>query len=302
MLNELKKYPSGPRDLSTCFEVFAILHRVLNKKSILERVTREILEDFNRENVVYLELRTTPREIFSDETKTNLVVSKREYLDTVISVIKEYELKNDMVVRLLLSIDRTKSVEDGLNTVQLCHEYQQAENSYVVGIDFSGNPKISSFKNMKSIFDLANKYGLKTTVHIAEHWDDPDLDFILKETRPARIGHAVCLTNEWKEFLLQNPIPIEICPTSNLITKCVEQIVDHPFYEFYRVNSNYPLVICTDDFGVFRTTLTNEYLLIASAFNLSFKEMFEISRKSIDFIFEESPVVLKKLRQKFDLY
>ena len=64
-----------------------------------------------------------------------------------------------------------------------------------------------------------------------------------------RIGHAVCLNNEQITYLLKNPIPIEICPTSNLVTNCVKNIDEHPFFEFYSKNQFYPLTICTDDCG-----------------------------------------------------
>jgi adenosine deaminase len=299
LLNELKRYPTGPRDLSACFEVFNILHRVLNSKVVLARVTREVLEDFSRDNVVYLELRTTPRDILNNNKE--VLVSKREYLATVIEVIKDFERTNDMIVRLLLSVDRSKTIEDGLNTVELCHEFSKA-GAHVVGIDFSGNPKIKTFREMKEIFERASGYNLPVTVHIAEHWEDPDLDFILKEIRPGRIGHAVCLTPEWIEYLLKNPLPIEICPTSNLITKCVDSIEQHPFYEFYKVDKSYPLTICTDDFGVFRTSLSREYVLISETFKLSGDEMFELSRKSLGYIFDKTENVANRLQQKFDQY
>jgi adenosine deaminase len=302
LLNELKRYPTGPRDLSACFEVFGILHRVLNSKAVLARVTREILDDFSRENVVYLELRTTPRDMVSGESK-EVVLSKREYLETVIAVVQDFEKTSEMVVRLLLSVDRSKTIADGLDTVELCREFFEAtSHRHVVGIDFSGNPKVKTFREMKPIFELAARYNLKVTVHIAEHWEDPDLEFILKEVRPGRIGHAVCLTPEWIEFLLENPLPIEICPTSNLITRCVDSIEQHPFYEFYKVDKSYPLTICTDDFGVFRTSLTNEYALIADAFNLSLNEMYELSRKSIGHIFDKSERVVDLLNRSFDQF
>ena len=76
------------------------------------------------------------------------------------------------------------------------------------------------------------------------------LNFVLKKKIFKRIGHAVCLTKEQIEYLLNNPIPIEICPTSNLVTKCVKSIEEHPFYEFYKQNQSYPLILCTDDCGM----------------------------------------------------
>lgn len=230
MFNELKKFPTGERDLNECFKVFPILHRLLNNKDVLRRVTREVLEDFSNENCVYLELRTTPRNIV-DVNTNEVVCTKKEYLDTVIEVVQEFESKNEMIVRLLVSVDRTRGLKDALDTVEMCNLYK---NDYVVGIDFSGNPKVGSFKEFQTVFEKIRQYNLKLTIHTAEMWEDQDVDFVIKEVRPDRIGHAVCLTKEQIEYLLENPIPIEICPTSNLTTKIVDSIDKHPFYEFYK--------------------------------------------------------------------
>ena len=172
-----------------------------------------------------------------------------------------------------------------------------------MGVDFSGHPNVNSFKDLENLFDLCRKYDLKTTVHIAETWQDMDVDFILKSIIPNRLGHSVCLTNDHIEYLLNNPIPIEICPSSNLMTKCVDQIDNHIFNDFYtKSNQNYPLTICTDDFGILNTSLSNEYHLISTTFNLDLQRMFQLSLKSIDNIFDSSNETKNFLNRKFEQF
>ncbi|CAF1053690.1 unnamed protein product [Brachionus calyciflorus] len=300
LMEELKSKPTtnctSHRSLTECFQIFTILHRLLSNLNILEQVTNEILHDFQSDNCVYLELRTTPRNIFDSKTG-ELKVSKEQYLKTVVNVIESFEKENLMKVRLILSVDRAKGLQDGLENVELAKKFK---SKHVIGIDFSGNPHVDSFQNYESLFQLCDSYELKTTVHIAEIWEDKDVDFILKKIRPDRIGHSVCLTKEQIDYLIRNPIPIEICPTSNLVTKCVDVIENHPFYEFYTKKDTYPLVICTDDFGIFDTSLSREYSLISTAFNLSFKEMFDLSRRSIKCIFDQSNELVSFLEMVFN--
>lgn len=296
---DLELIMKGPRDLATGFKLFSILHKVLNQKATIARVVREILQDFESENVVYMELRTTLRDLYR---QNELTLTKREYLDTVIEAVKEFESQSSMIVRLIVSVDRSRSIEDNLNTIQLCKEYMDKSNQYVVGVDFSGNPKVSTFKDMRLLFDQIKEYKLKTTVHIAEHWEDPDLEFILKEIKPDRIGHSVCLTPEWLSYLLNNPIPIEICPTSNLITKCVDRLEDHVFGEFYKKGSSYPLCICTDDRGIFKTSLTNEYSMIQATFGLNQDDLLELNRGSLKFIFDQSEETRHRLTEQFKCF
>ena len=49
------------------------------------------------------------------------------------------------------------------------------------------------------------------------------------------------------------PIPIELCPTSNMKTLRLSSLAAHPTLRRW-VEGGYPVSISTDDFGVFSTT------------------------------------------------
>lgn len=211
-----------------------------------------------------------------------------------------------MLVRLILSIDRAKSVEDGLETIEFCHELRKSSQRgwRVVGLDFSGDPKAGSLNSkFRSCLDLVRRYDIPVTIHIGEIWDDEiDLRLVLDDYRPDRIGHAVCLSNEDVEKLVKRPIPIEICPSSNLATRAVDHMKGHRFGDFYKARPDYPMSVCTDDSGLFDTSLTRENHLIAQTFKMSLRDMFEISKRSIGIIFEKSVEVQEKLKRKFDAF
>jgi adenosine deaminase len=58
------------RSLSECFEIFELIHALVDTAPVLKRVTREVLEDFAADGVCYVELRTTPRAL-KDGTATH---------------------------------------------------------------------------------------------------------------------------------------------------------------------------------------------------------------------------------------
>jgi adenosine deaminase len=70
---------SDSQDLSSCFQKFKYAHDLTSNKHSLKLATLAVIQDFADDNVMYLELRTTP--------KSNAEMSKRTYMETVIEAI-----------------------------------------------------------------------------------------------------------------------------------------------------------------------------------------------------------------------
>lgn len=66
--------------------------------------------------------------------------------------------------------------------------------------------------------------------------------------------------------------PIEVCPTSNLVTLGLGSHADHPSLRRL-LAMGYPLSINTDDRGIFATSLTAELLHVRRSFGLSVPEI-----------------------------
>ena len=84
---------------------------MLTDLATLERVIREIIDDYAKQNCIYLELRSTPK-CFTDRF-TSARTTIQDYIDCVIRVIKEGEdYHNSKIrVRYIASINRSAPVE-----------------------------------------------------------------------------------------------------------------------------------------------------------------------------------------------
>ncbi|KAH7293814.1 hypothetical protein KP509_28G043800 [Ceratopteris richardii] len=284
---------AGDRSLAECFKLFDLIHLLTTDHNIITRITKEVIEDFASENVIYLELRTTP--------KLNPLagMTKRSYVEAVLAGLKAVETvevisntseiqqnglvmtrpKESIHVRLLLSIDRRESTEAAMETVQLALDMQKFG---IVGIDLSGNPRVGEWKTFMPALKLAREQGLPITLHCGEVPNTSEVQNMLA-FQPERIGHACCLEEPEWAALLQSSIPVEVCLTSNVRTETVPFLRDHHFVSLYK--SRHPSILCTDDSGIFATDISREYALAAVCFGLTKAELLSMARNALRHIF-----------------
>ncbi|KAL7532265.1 hypothetical protein ACHAXR_004528 [Thalassiosira sp. AJA248-18] len=195
--------------------------------------------------------------------------------------------------------------------------FQSGQTKYVVGVELGGNPMRNDFRMFKPAFELARTAGLPIAIHCGEvptGSNEVEKDEALQKAylealsiikfKPSRLGHALLLSEPLMEILLHNPIPIETCPTSNIMTlelalhhkgNLLDGMRMHPQLGKW-LQKEYPITINTDDSGLFCTNLTKEILLVAKAYNLGERELARILLKSIDHIFDPSGETKSRLR------
>jgi adenosine deaminase len=113
-----------------------------------------------------------------------------------------------------------------------------------------------------------------------------------------RIGHGVDIAYEEKaydllRYMAKNNIPIEINLTSNeFILKVKEG--RHPFTLYKEFNV--PIVISTDDAGILRTNMTEQYVLLAKRYpDVSYATLKQYVYNSITYSFIQDTSVKKQL-------
>ncbi|WP_443901197.1 hypothetical protein [Odoribacter laneus] len=124
--------------------------------------------------------------------------------------------------------------------------------------------------------------GLVRPEHLTYH-----IDRAIRIANPKRIGHGVDLPfEENSEDLLQTmkdkDIPVEINLTSNEFILGVKG-KEHPITLYHR--AGVPLIISTDDPGILRTSLTEQYTLLALRYGFSYQEIKEFVYNSIQYAF-----------------
>lgn len=263
-------------NIEDAFRMFKKVYSVVKTKDVLRRIVREMLEDALADNLRYIEIRTTPRELED-------VPSRREYVATVIDEINNFPAINTnrplldfpagtIAVRLILTVDRSQDIEKAEETVRIA----VGNSDMVVGIDFAGNPSVSSFDKFESVFRSAVEQGLYTTVHTSEiDGTERETDAILR-FKPDRVGHFLFPSEEQVKKLIEAGIKIESCPSSNMCA-ITGQNPDHGQLDGHSTLDRFVrsdiLSINTDDPGVFGKTLSDELSSVAKAHRLNRNEV-----------------------------
>ncbi|KAG5678408.1 hypothetical protein PVAND_008083 [Polypedilum vanderplanki] len=305
-LIELKKKTQDDYDLSLylgfdsdgslekCFEKFKLAHELVDSISALKLATECIISEFSNENVVYLELRSTPR---STECMT-----KAQYLEAIVEQIIECKISHpNIIVKYLPSINISYGAKEAEENYNLFFALRNKYPEIVVGIDLSGDATKGKFSDLKHIFERARADGFRFAIHCAESPDESEiLDKLEFMADGDRLGHGTFIDEKnpaiWSAFT-SKVLPIEICLTSNVLCRTVTSYEDHHISRFIR---KFPIVICTDDYAVFSTSLTRELQLSVDVYKLSKQDLIDLMENANKFSFarpHERQLIGDKIRE-----
>ena len=81
------------------------------------------------------------------------------------------------------------------------------------------------------------------------------------------------------EYLVEHQIPLEVCPTSNIATRAVDVLENHPIKQMYDAGVN--VTVNSDDPPMFGTTLNREYEIVADLLALDERGIADLAKKAV---------------------
>nr|WP_117214998.1 adenosine deaminase [Allorhizocola rhizosphaerae] len=145
-----------------------------------------------------------------------------------------------------------------------------------------GGPEIGVPRpRFKAHFDAARAAGLHCVPHAGETTGPDTIWDALNVLGAERIGHGISAAQDpaLLAHLAQTGVPLEVCPTSNVRTRAVASLDEHPLATL--VGAGVRLSINSDDPPMFGTTLNNEYAVAASLLGLSRDGVAELAREAV---------------------
>jgi adenosine deaminase len=96
-----------------------------------------------------------------------------------------------------------------------------------------------------------------------------------------RIGHGIRSMDDPRlvDYLRERQLPVDVSPTSNVCTRQVPSISGHPLPRMLEAGLN--VTLNSDDPPMFGTTLSNEYLVAATALGLSRAQLTALAANAV---------------------
>ncbi|GAB3464278.1 adenosine deaminase [Actinophytocola sediminis] len=130
-------------------------------------------------------------------------------------------------------------------------------------------------------FRMARDGGLHLVPHAGETTGPETIWSALHDLHAERIGHGTSAVDdpELVAYLAGEGIPVEVCPSSNIRTRAVATLAEHPLPRL--LEAGVPVTLATDDPGMFHTDLNSEYLLCHEHFGLGRSELADLARAGV---------------------
>ncbi|MGY1497215.1 adenosine deaminase [Streptomyces sp. QTS52] len=295
--------PTDPEALADFFTFTDFAHFIKVYLSVVDLIrtpedvrllTYEIARDMARQQVRYAELTITP---FSSVRRG---IDARAFMDAIEDARKSAEAEFGTVLRWCFDIPGEAGLEAAEETVRLATDDRvRPEGLVSFGL---GGPEIGVPRpQFKPYFDRAIAAGLRSVPHAGETTGPETVWDALNHLRAERIGHGTSSAQDpvLLAHLAEQRIALEVCPTSNIATRAVRTLDEHPIREFVR--AGVLVTINSDDPPMFGTDLNSEYAVAARLLDLDEWGLADLAKNAVEASFLD-PAGKAALAAEIDTY
>jgi adenosine deaminase len=279
--------PRGVPDLNSLDHIYRWTELIQSSPLAVERsVHAAIGGAYRSQGITTLELRFNPmkRNRGGERDLDHIIMAATRGLD--IASLEYPQVR----AALILMMDRTFTEQQNAVIVEKAIRYAPRG---IVGVDIAG-PRPGGarypYRELAPLVDEAREAGLGVTIHVGEEGGEhgiAEIAEVVEALRPDRIGHGILAARdpELMAALRDAGIVLEICPTSNLLTRALrdEDEVRETFRSF--VGNGVAFTIATDGPEMMRTHLRDELELLRRIGALDEEELDEANRRGHDAAF-----------------
>jgi adenosine deaminase len=277
------------KDFSQFIEAWSWKNQFLCEYEDFSHIAELTARDMADQNICYAEL------FFSPSLFVRYGLKVQELTNAVrkgLSRVPEIE------IALIADLVRDYGPESEMMTLKALNEVKDCG---VVGIGIGGSEYEYPPEPFELLYREARNMGFRTNAHAGESSGTQSVWGAINRLRVDRIGHGTRVYEEPElmDYIAENEIPIELCPTSNVRTGTINSIMEHPIRKYFE----HGLIISvnTDDPKMFNISLSDEYRLLVQNCGFSKQEICKIILLGIESSWlseEKKNSLVKKFKQE----
>ncbi|MCW2523924.1 MAG: add [Frankiales bacterium] len=279
-------------DFAHFVQVYLSVVDVIQDAEDVRMLTYEIARDMAGLNIRYAELTLTP---YSSVVRG---IPAEAFMEAVEDARVAAERELGIVLRWSFDIPGEAGLPSAEITADLATRLRP-EGLVCFGL---GGPEIGVPRpQFKPFFDAARAIGLHSVPHAGETTGPETIWDALNYLGAERIGHGTSAVQDpaLLAYLAEHQIPLEVCPTSNIATRAVARLEEHPLPAM--VAAGVPVTINSDDPPMFSTDLNREYAVAAALLDLDEQGIAQLARNTVNVSFAPD-AVKSSLLAEIDAY
>lgn len=259
-------------DFAHFVEVYVSVNRLVRSADDIRSLVVGLGRDLAEVRVRYAEVTVTPDSHLLGGIPPDALAAA---LDGGRSAVLE---QFDIELGWVFDIPGELGLDSGLRTIDWV-ERHLPERSVGFGL---GGPELGVPRaQFADVFRRARDLGLHSVPHAGETTGPQTIRDSIDLLGAVRIGHGISSVQEpdLLACLVDRDIVLEVCPTSNIRTRAVASLADHPFRIIRAAGVR--VTLNTDDPGMFDTDLNREYLIAHEHFGLDAAGLADLARESV---------------------
>src|SRR6478752_6134827 len=242
-------------DFAHFIDVYLTTVGLLRTAEDVRMLTYEVARDLAVQQVRYAELTMTPY------TSVVRGIPIEAYTEAIEDARVAAERDHGVVLRWIYDIPGESGLPAADATLSYALDHRPEA---LVGFGLGG-PEIGVGRaQFQPHFDAARAAGLRSVPHAGETTGPETIWESLRLLGAERIGHGTSSVQDpaLLAHLAETGIALEVCPSSNIATRAVARLEDHPIRAFR--DAGVTVTVNSDDPPMFNTTLNREYEIAAN--------------------------------------
>ncbi|MFO6452113.1 MULTISPECIES: adenosine deaminase [unclassified Aeromicrobium] len=260
-------------DFAHFIEVYLSVVDLLRTPEDIWTLTHEVGRDLAAQNVRYAELTMTPY--------TSIVrgIPAEAYVEAIEDARQAAERDFGVALQWIFDIPGESGIPAADVTLDTALRLGPGA---LVGFGLGG-PEIGVPRpQFAPHFERAKAAGLHSVPHAGESTGPESIRDSLDHLGAERIGHGIAAAQDpaLMERLVAEGVALEVCPTSNVRTRSVPSLAEHPLPVL--VEAGVTVTINSDDPPMFGTTLNDEYAVAADLLGLDEEGLRALATAAVD--------------------